>query len=65
MNELAFGRSANRADTRAGTAVNAGIRIDHHVITFSDSRNGAFAYTGAASNTSIFINNVSHFFLQL
>ncbi len=61
---LSFGRCANRANACAGAAVNAGIRIDDHVVAFSNSANRAFANACAACNTSIFINNVCHNFLQ-
>ena len=61
---LAFGRSTNRADARAGTAINALIRVNDHEIAFSNSFNRAIANTCAACNTSIFINNVCHNFLQ-
>ena len=63
--ELFFGRCADRANTGAGTAADALITIDDHVVTFRNAANRAFTYTCAASDTSIFINNVSHRYLHL
>ena len=60
--ELFFSGSADGADTRAGTAADALITINDHVIAFRDTTDRAFTYTCTASNTSIFINNVSHRF---
>ena len=61
---LGFGRCANRANACAGAAVNAGVRINDHVIAFSNSADRAITNACAACNTSIFINNVCHDFLQ-
>lgn len=61
---LGFCRCANRANACAGAAVDAGIRINDHVVAFSNSANRAIANACAACNTSIFINNVCHNILQ-
>lgn len=63
--KLLFGGCADRANTGTGTAADALITIDDHVVTFRNTANRAFTYTCAASDTSIFINNVSHRYLHL
>ena len=62
---LGFCRCAHRADTGAGTAADALIAVDDHIITFGNAADRALTNTSAASNTSIFINNVCHEFPPL
>ena len=60
MDGLALSDSLDGAGAGAGTAVNAGTGIDHHVIvTHRDSTNGAAALASAAADASV-SDDVSH-----
>ena len=56
---LAFDDSFGGATRCAGTAADAGVRIDVVDFAFADSANGAFGEASAASNALVG-NNVSH-----
>ncbi len=62
-NRLAFLRSANRADTGAASAADAGRFVDFHLaVNFADRANRAFTGASTAADTFILVDSVSHNF---
>lgn len=57
---LLLSYSVRRANSSAGTAVNAGVSFDYIDITFSDAVNGTFRLAGSASY-AVVVYYVWHF----